>query len=125
MREIKFRAWMIGEKKMLSFDGPSYDLECEGLLFRCLNYSRIGKFEIMQSTGLKTADGKDVYEGDILGGIYDSQIKYCDKCMGFQIFFPSFGCAACEGDIQWNEVVEDNGKLEVIGNIWEHPELLK
>ena len=35
-----------------------------------------------------------------------------------------YGCMACEGDIHWCEVVEDNNKLEVIGNIYENKELL-
>ena len=31
---------------------------------------------------------------------------------------------ACLGDVQWYELVDDNGKLEVIGNIHENHDLL-
>lgn len=32
---------------------------------------------------------------------------------------------ACEGDIHWYEVVEDDGNIEVIGNIHENLEFLE
>jgi len=43
----------------------------------------------------------------------------------FEFIMNLFGCAQCSGDIAWYEVVEDDGKLEVIGNIYENPELLE
>ena len=82
--------------------------------------------ETMQSTGLKDKNGKLIYEGDILGGKYESlYIHWCDKCKQFQLKAQDYGCMACEGDIHWYEVVEDNNKLEVIGNIYENPELFE
>ena len=81
---------------------------------------------LMQCTGLKDKNGRLIYEGDILGGIYENlYIHWCDKCKQFQLKAQVFGCVACEGDIYWYEVVEDNNKLEVIGNIYENPELLE
>lgn len=82
--------------------------------------------KILQSTGLKDKNGKLVYEGDILGGIYGNlYIHWCDKCKQFQLKAQDYGCMACEGDIHWCEVVEDNNKLEIVGNIYENPELLE
>lgn len=84
------------------------------------------KFVIMQCTGLKDKNGKLVYEGDILGGIYGNlDIFYCPQCMQFELHAKGYGCMACNGDIHWYEVVEDNNKLEVIGNIYENADLLE
>ena len=75
---------------------------------------------LMQCTGLKDKNGKLIYEGDCLGGIYEGlYVHWCNECMQFQLCEKDYGCMACEGDIHWAEVVEDNNKLEVIGNIYE------
>lgn len=80
---------------------------------------------LMQSTGLKDKNGKLIYQGDILGDIYGGlYIHYCEHCHQFQLYSQGYGCMACNGDIHWIEVVEDNKKLEVIGNIYENKELL-
>jgi len=81
-------------------------------------------------TGLHDKNGKEIYEGDILGGIWkECYIAWCEKCKSFEVFFdtevfPKY-CNVCNGDAHWCEVVEDDGKLEVIGNIYENPELLE
>ena len=111
MREIKFRAWDKIIKRMLYFDFTQHidPTDCE----------------IMQFTGLKDTNGKEIYEGDILGGTFgDGYIGYCDKCKSFEYLFADGECTSCNGDISWFEMVEENGKLEVIGNIYENPELL-
>ena len=83
-------------------------------------------FVIMQCTGLKDKKGKLIYEGDILGGTYGNlYIHYCDECKQFQLKAKDYGCMACEGDIHWYEVVESEDELEVVGNIYENPELLE
>jgi len=81
--------------------------------------------ELMQYTNLKDKNGKEIYEGDCLGGNWEKgYIAYCDKSKSIQYYLSSFGCLHCEGEGGWSEVVEDDGKLEVLGNIWENPNLL-
>ena len=85
-------------------------------------------YVIEQCTGLTDKNGRLIYEGDILGGVYENlYIHYCDKCRQFQLKAKDHGCMACEGDIHWYELVEaeDKKELEVIGNIHENEELLK
>jgi uncharacterized phage protein (TIGR01671 family) len=84
-------------------------------------------FAIMQCTGLKDKNGKLIYEGDILGGIYHGYIEYCNECKCLQLKVKDYGCLACEGDLHWYELVEaeEQNELEVIGNIYENPELLE
>lgn len=127
MRNLKFRAWDRIKRKMLYGVSP-FDVhitdENEPLL--SLEYSKHDDCEFEQYTGLKDKNGKEIYEGDILGGIWESGfISWCEKCKQFQYHSAGIGCMACSGDVHWYEIVEDDGKLEVIGNIHENHELLE
>ena len=125
---FKFRIWDKKTKEMFndifSFCGDKNDVASvnEILSQNALDNNNI----LMQSTGLRDKNGTLIYEGDILGGIYENlYIHWCDKCMQFQIKAFDYGCMACEGDVHWAEIVEDNNKLEIIGNIYENKELLE
>ena len=137
---FRFRVWNIKEKEMIynaeiAYDGMNYNTEwkignntndgwvdCFGYY---LDYEH-EDYEIMQCTGLKDKNGKLIYEGDILGGTYGNlDIFYCPQCMQFELHCKDYGCMGCNGDVHWCEVVEDNNELEVIGNIYENPQLLE
>lgn len=130
---FKFRVWYMPEynkPRMIYGAEKTYDCmygEPEIIYadcFGCLLDSK--EYILMQSTGLKDKNGKLIYEGDILGGSYGNlYIHYCDNCKQFQLKANDYGCMACEGDIHWCELVEDENELEVIGNIYENPKLLE
>ena len=148
MRDIKFRAWVTDYKgkngKMYysgddnwkwNFHGRKSTLciTLDGRLFATETHNAYktdivfisGKVvELMQYTGLKDKNGKEIYEGDI---IFDCDvIKWCDKCIGEQVFWGDV-CHNCDGDYSLGEIVSeiDLTKIteEVIGNIYENPEL--
>jgi uncharacterized phage protein (TIGR01671 family) len=149
-REIEFRAWDISQKRMRTditgtecyngavegvyMDGDYYELIAPDTGKRLKDIIRgeryISTYEkaiLMQYAGLKDKNGKKIFEGDSLGGIYEGcYVDYCDKCCSHQVFLgdKEIGCMSCQGDIGWYELLDD-ADLEVIGNIYENPELLE
>jgi len=138
MREIKFRAWHKKQKKMVivlaitfstNYLHYAYD-NTWNLKYGKSYWSDISNFEIMQFTGLYDIHGKEIYEGDIVRykvatGV-DRQEKRFDYKIGFVefrdgAFYPRPLEDTC-GDIWYDFYVWD---LEVIGNIYENPELLE
>lgn len=102
MREIKFRAWDLLENKMYYFDFDDLLTGNAPVNSTCLDY------ELMQYTGLKDKNGKEIYEGDIIkadGVLYDT-VAFVLKDM-------------MQGN--WKNLENK----EVIGNIYENPELVK
>ena len=115
MREIKFRAW----DKFMKFMWGT-DVCYQGHLatfFKEYQDAVDGENEpiLMQYTGLKDKNGKEIYEGDI---VKKEWIEFTNKEHREQIV-----------DVQWitngyGAIFHEPEKLEVIGNIYENPGLL-
>ena len=127
MREIKFRAWDKLNNKMRYFK-PTETIRFVDFYDPANNWS-----EPMQYTGLKDKNGKEIYEGDIVRH-YNRNVVVK---WGFYVDGPeydedrteNYGWYLKTGKIKYD--VEplatekgDSNELEVIGNIYENPELL-
>jgi YopX protein len=127
MREIKFRAWCKYNNLMWSVEGLSYNGPNSSLSHVLLARPHISQVfpvsdvELMQYTGLKDTRKHDIYEGDILSieGA-TARVVFWERPPEFGLDFAHSGDRWCE---DWN-LTDDSGRMEVIGNIYEHPELL-
>lgn len=112
MRELKFRAWDSLKLKMIvDFMKYSEDLMCDKLSNPWIEECLIK----MQYTGLKDKNGEEIYEGDIVV-ILNKPTKIYYKNGGFRVDILS------ESSLIY--LTENNAEIDIIGNIYENPELL-
>lgn len=151
-REIKFRAWLPESDQMIyinEYDGDEYHFYICKDGIKCDYFDRDHVKEgggeiiddprwckvdanIMQLTGLKDKNGVDIYEGDIV--LLHNKSKYTKEEYWFPVYKieyykTGFKCQYVGGglpvdNIEFNFIHYPNN-LEVIGNIYENPELLK
>ncbi len=119
MRTIKFRAWdkfkgsngkMINKVTRMRWKYGNPICEVNGKL----------NVIIMQNTGLKDKNGKEIYEGDIVQSDIDKE----DKSIIVVVF--KDGSFKLKSNVNEGYCNDYNCMIrEVIGNIYENPELIK
>jgi uncharacterized phage protein (TIGR01671 family) len=127
MRDIKFRAWNGSEMLRMPLDGV-YGLE------RFFGF--IGSDNpLMQYTGLKDASGREIYEGDIVKETYPAGYSLHEVCIGeydngeeYDDYIRGYGVYTKEHRYirDYEMIIGDYSSItgEVIGNIYENPELV-
>jgi len=110
MREIKFRAWDKDEKEMI-YGMNKCLMNWDGLQHN-VNKFFDGFIPVMQYTGLEDINGGEIYEGDI---VWDGSVAR-------KIEFKS-GCFLAV--IKQGTYLHAIDNLEIIGNIYENPELME
>ena len=152
MREIKFRAWHKGKKEII-------DVEEIDFMNKVINYIEndyennrqeiIGAYfediELMEYTGLKDKNGKEIYEGDVVKLIHTGIEISADRLEDLKRFVGIikyengiFKIVRTEKSLIESKYFEMEQKkvseifiysklydLEVVGNIYENPELIK
>lgn len=123
-REIKFRAWDSYEKEMVDWWHLLRDPDdwFDGLVSGEADPGDA----LMQYTGLKDKNGVEIYEGDIVRDYDWGQPRQAVGQVHWRMYFWCYGKSP-KHKTWWSfsDVVGQEGKMvEVIGNIWEDPELL-
>ena len=113
-REIKFRAWNEVSEKMLNWN-EFLDTNMKNTFIAPESTGLI----LMQYTGIHDKNGKEIYEGDILKSIQWNDI-YLVKYIGTAFYLCRKGNKGFNKITTWNNAE----KSEVIGNIYDNPELL-
>jgi len=136
MRTHKYRAWDKKDKMMRSVLAMDWQtnskdkrIEIKGSVshINCKSSSNFDTFygkpiwevELMESTGLKDRNGKDVFDGDLLkDGLRNiGEVRWNYDRAGFYIRWSDSDIGFPSG--------QKPERIEIIGNIWENPELLK
>lgn len=134
-RIIKFRAWN-GEYMSdasygdwISFDGVPYTEADRKYDTPNIEIEKAKNYILMQFTGLKDKNGKEIYEGDIVTcetPKYKRKIKghvYCRYSGEWAVETDEF--ISQDTDQKKDCVLWNKENIEVIGNIYQNPELLK
>ena len=121
MREIKFRAWHyeVGNpmyKPYMQYSSSTFDLP----LFWRPVVDEPCSVEVMQYTGLQDKKGTEIYEGDILRTGQVESAQKPNEWRG-QVKFDLGSFVVDDSYLKDSEEFQ----FEVIGNIYENPELLQ
>ena len=133
---LRFRAWLKKEQKMDNeIDHISWledELYCigDGITYMVLAEDLV----LMQSTGLKDKNGKEIFEGDILK-FNDEWNEYChegyvgEACFEFgKTKYPDSSLFILMEDEHLNFkdfIKSEDFEFEINGNVYENPELLE
>ena len=137
MREIKFRAWDKKSKRMRKVDSIAFD-ELTGEIKLVNSWGediiedkpiivqREKNFELLQYTGLKDKNGKEIYGGDIIEGGYLNPLTNEFYSRKYIIEYKNATFAGkLIGHSPYGDTWLNFIHGEVIGNIYENPELLE
>ena len=131
MRDIKFRAWDTENKEMLKVQELDFEDTFYGgrLSIRVDMYNDYFDMEdmiLMQYTGLKDKNGKEIYEGDIVKFRFKEDREEFPDLIGYieyQSTFAAFRIMSNQGSFKID--ITEIKFIEKIGNIYDNPELLE
>jgi uncharacterized phage protein (TIGR01671 family) len=124
MRTIKFRVWDSRTKEMVIDKNQQFD---DLIIFRKGELIISDRFFFTQFTGLKDNNGKEIYEGDIVkhhnGYLYI--VEFSEMNAWWCLVQPRKKDGNLLEKVYTGGLIgQDIWKGEVIGNIYENPEML-
>ena len=125
MREIKFRIWVKEKKAIFEVILIDYVTKKVTYLFEKVGHflnirnEKFNDIELMQYTGLKDEYGDEIYEGDIVT-LHNSRYKVI-----FNMEQARFVLRDDKFEMEIPFTNNNNERMEIIGNIYENPELIE
>lgn len=124
MKELKIKAWLKKEKKMVSIIGIDFNYEYirytedDNLFNSDYKVAEFKDIELLQFTGLKDNGGQELYEADVIkfnDGVDDiyGLISYDDEDGTYRVSYENI-----TEHLSYRE-----GDFEIVGNIFENPDL--
>lgn len=137
-REFKFRAWDLADDVMFHDIQTGIDFE-DGSHYsfaKFLSGDDYHEWQVMQYTGLKDKNGKEIYEGDIVKDIHQvgigARTSMITRESVYEIKIPEIYMGWSPDEFQdiddlakYTSTSHKQYGIEVIGNIYETPELVK
>ena len=127
-REIKFRAWDKSTNEMVDWEGITGH---GNTMYVILCKTKSDKYDLMQYTGLKDKNGKEIYEGDIVRLSDDYRFHEGELCViewhkySVPYIVQRYLVSRLKiGDYNFDYIKGDSELYEIIGNIYSHPSLL-
>jgi len=124
MKELKIKAWLKKEKKMVAIIGIDFNYEYirytedDNLFNENYKTAEFKDIELLQFSGAKDKAGQELYEADVIkfnDGIDDiyGLISYDDEDGSYRVSYENI-----------TEHLSDlEGDFEIVGNIFENPDL--
>jgi len=120
----KFRAWLKNDKEIIDVDEIHwFDGELDIIGDYITFVRKADEIELMQSTELKDKNGKEIFEGDIVD--YKGRKAVIKWHGSYASFIYRFVDELNKRSAEWYPLYLVYLKCEVIGNIYENPELLE
>lgn len=121
----RYRMWNRITSQLHLVDGLYFDdkeAECvdDDNVLRFVSFKNV---ELMQSTGLKDKNGKEIFEGDILD--YKGRKALVRWHGSYASFIYRFVDEPHKRNAEWKPLYLAYMKCEIIGNIYDNPELLE
>lgn len=128
VRLFKFRAWDAENETMIPpEDLISVDNENAGVLIGDDSIEdgarHSSEVMVMQFIGIRDADGREIYEGDIIG--INNKRKGCEKVTGLGVVEYDDRCFEAIISDDDDVLNYKSNLIHVIGNIFENPELFE
>ena len=120
-----FRAWDKVFKEMVQVNALVLDEQVVKVTYKNGNVAKedMKEYELMQSTGLKDKNGKEIFEGDIVD--YKGRKAVVKWHGSYASFIYRFVDELNERVSEWHPLFLAYYHFEIVGNIYENPELLE